>query len=237
MPQDAVLLMGVIAGLYLYDSTLLLHANEGVLQPGRGGRWSVSLGARHFRLQGKPLYIPNPLFPHRPMFRLSWRLEGAGAPTPQGWDARARALRPLGLMVWGVAIALFALLPLGFFSALGDRVLLGALVLLYGVLSNALAWIWRRRAEFDLSRSQFAALAFECVVCSPLALNLVRRLSLRIGADEDLVGAARRLQRPEDWQATRAQLSMRLDEAIETEEEGSPRMASLVAHRRALSGD
>jgi hypothetical protein len=235
LPQDAVLLIGLVASIYLYDSTLLLHTNEGVLTPTRAGRWSVSLGTHDYRLLGKHLFIPNPLFPHRPLFRLAWSFEGETSAAPENWDERSEALRPIVPMIWIMALALFVLLPLGFFTTLGDLALIAAIALLYLSIVAALIWIWHRRSEFNLAGKQFVALAFETLVCSPLALNLVRRLSAQIPAREDLVSASRRLQTTEDWHATRAMLVARLDEAIDFEEEGSQRMAHLREYRRSIA--
>ena len=52
---------------------------------------------------------------------------------------------------------------------------------------------------------------------------------------EDLVTAARRLQDPDRWAATRQQLTRRLDEEMELEQEGTERMARLQKHRLKLA--
>jgi hypothetical protein len=232
--EDAILLMGLVALLYVGDSTLLLHRNEGVLLAAGGKRWSVDLGSRDFRLAGKHVFIPNPLLPHRPLFRLTWQLEGAAAGTADDWDAHREAVRPLAPFIWAIAIALFVLLPLGFFTRLGDPPLVAALVLLYAGIIAALTWVWRNRLKFALDGKQFAGLAFESLVCSPLALNLTRKLCARIPLQEDLVSASRRLQDAVEWRATCPKLVERLDEAIGIEEEGSPRMAQMIEHRRRI---
>ena len=235
MPQDAILLMGLIAILYLCDSALLLYRNEGVLLPARRGRWLVDLGSRHFQVFGKHVFLPNPLLPHRPVFKLSWQLGGDGdAVVHEDWDALRKAAQPIAPMIWLMAVALFVLLPLGFLTALGDGVLLAALILLYSSVIAALAWIWRNRRAFGLGGKAFAALAFESLVCTPLALNLARKLAARTAAQEDLVSASRRLQGAEDWRATAALLVVRLDEAIEGEDESSTRMAELREQRRRI---
>jgi hypothetical protein len=227
--------MALVVGLYLYDSLLLLHRNEGILTPARRGRWSVGLGSRHYRLLGKALFLPNPLLPHRPLFRLSWRFEGDSAAAQEDWDAHRNALRRIAPMIWLMAVAFFVLLPMGFFTKLGDAALLAGLVLLYLSIISALAWVWRHRLKFNLAGKPFAALAFESLVCSPFALNLIRRVAAHIPVREDLVSASRRLQTADDWHATRAKLVARLDEAIELEEEGSRRMAGLLEHRRRMT--
>jgi hypothetical protein len=235
VPQDAVLLMALVVGLYLYDSTLLLRRDEGVLMPARRGRWSVGLGSHSYQLLGKYVFIPNPFLPHRPLFRASWRFEGDVSAVQENWEARRNALRPVAPTVGGMAVAFFVLLPLGFFTRLGDWALLAAIALLYLSIVAALAWTWKNRSTFELSGKQFAALAFESVVCSPFALNLIRSLSAHMPVREDLVSASRRLQTTDDWQATRRRLVARLDEAIEVAEEGSERMAGLLEHRRRMT--
>ena len=235
MPQDAVLLMVLVTALYVFDSVLLLHRNEGVLSAAGAGRWLVDLGSRDLELRGKHLYLPNPLFPHRPLFRLAWSFEGTTAETREEWSILRAAVRPIYPAIWSMAAALFVLLPLGFFTRLGDAALVAALGLLYASIAAALIWTWRNRARFCLGGSQFAALAFESLVCSPLALNLVRKLCARVPVREDLVGAAQRLQSGADWAMTRVRLVERLDEAIESEEEHSPRMAGLIEQRRRLA--
>lgn len=235
MPEEAVLLVALIIGLYLYDSMLLLRRDEGVLMPARRGGWSVGLGSRSYQLLGKYVFIPNPFLPHRPLFKASWSLEGDSAAVRENWNAHRDALRPVAPMVWGMAAAFFLLLPLGFFTRLGDWALLAGLSLLYLSIVAALVWAWNNRSKFELSGKQFAALAFESLVCSPFAMNMVRRLSAHLPAREDLVSAARRLQTTDDWQATRAGLLARLDEAIEVEEADSGRMAGMLEHRRRMT--
>lgn len=234
MPQDAVLLMAVVIGLYIYDSALLLRRDEGVLVPARRGRWSVELGSQSYQLLGKYVFIPNPFLPHRPLYRAAWRLDGDHG-VQEDWDARRNVLRPIAPLVGAMAVAFFVLLPLGFFTKAGNWALVAALALLYLSIVTTLVWVWRHRSTFMLSGKQYAALAFESLVCSPFALNMVRRLSAHMPALEDLVNASCRLQMAGEWPATRARLVARLDEAIELEEEGSERMAGLLEHRRRMT--
>src|SRR6185295_9187695 len=158
---------------------------------------------------------PNPLLPHRPVFKLSWQLGGGAVVVAhENWDALRSAARPRAPLIWLMALALFVLLPLGFFPTLGDRALVAALVVLYSSVIAALVWIWRNRGVFGLAGRQFTALAFESMVCTPFALNLAKKLAAQAATREDLVSASRRLQTSEDWQITSALIVARLDEAI-----------------------
>ena len=233
--QEEVLLMILVVALYLYDSMMLLYCNEGILVPAGKG-WKVRFGFREPRIRGKELFIPAPWLPHRPMFRLAWRFEGN--PPPAGiedWNARNRTPMPMVALVWSMALALFVLLPLGFFTRLGHGMLLAAVVILYLSIVSMLVYMWFRRDGINLSKKQFGKFVFEYLTCPPFALNVIRTLSSGQKLGEDLVTAARRLQDSDRWAATRQQLTLRLDEEIELEDEGTERMARLQEHRLKLA--
>jgi len=185
---EVLLVAGTIA-IYIADSTQLLYANEGLVSPA-GRRWRATLGTKQFSLLGRAVHIPAPLAPHRPLFRLTWsasdeQVDGATDACAAAWQALAERFAPLALPLWVIGFGLFALLPLGLFSPLGYRALLAGLLSVYGGALWALAWTWTRRDRFRLKLPKWLSLAFECLVCPPCALNLVRKLSLRM--DEALL--------------------------------------------------
>ena len=233
--ESEALLMAAAIGLYLYDSSLLLYVNEGILIPRGKQAWVVAFGSDRARIMGKEVFVPNPLLPHRPLFRLSWKFEGIPTLSEGDWTLRRHTFGPLVPMVWGMAIALFAFLPLGLFTRLGERMILVAILLLYLNIVFALLWLWLNRARFDLPGRRFAGLAFELLACSPFAVNLIRKISVGMSVDEDLVSAACRLQNSDDWHTTRMEMMARLDEEIEGEEDDSKRALILKEHRRKLS--
>jgi hypothetical protein len=233
--QDEVLLMILVVALYLYDSMMLLYCNEGVLVPVRKG-WAVRFGFHEPRLRGKELFIPPPWFLHRPLFRLSWPFEsGSAEATPEDWQARKKVPLPMIALVWLMAVALFVMLPLGFFTKLSHAMLLAAVVLLYLSIIALLTYIGLHRTELKLTGKQVGKYAFEFLTCPPFALNAIHAISLSQPISEDLISAARRLQDPARWTETQQQLTIRLDEEIEIEDEGSERMARLQAHRLRLT--
>jgi hypothetical protein len=239
--SDEVLLMLLVTALYIYDSTLLLHCNEGVAVPTFRG-WKIRFGLREPRIAGKELFLPAPWSLHRPMYRLSWRFEGDAAieeatsgEAVGDWNARRYVPPILVLLVWSIAIVLFLILPLGFFTSLGNRLLLAGVGLLYISIVCALAYLWAYRDTMNLTRRRIGKLAFEYLICPPFALNLVRAVSLGQRVTEDLVSAARRLQSGDGWNAAREQLLRRLDEEIEMEDDASARMARLREQRMKLA--
>jgi len=224
--------MALAVGLYLLDSALLLYADEGVLAAAGARRWRLGFGSA-ILLMGRGLYLPAPLAPHRPLFRLHWsvpRREGAAA--PGDWTDRRVLLAPLAPLVWGVALGLFVLLPLGLYTRLGDAALIGALALIYASILAAIVWLVRARVRTGLSRLRLARLAFESLVCPPLALNLVRKLSAEPTVAEDLVCAARRLLSPEEWAAARREFVARLEDEIGLEADDDTPRARVLRHYR-----
>jgi hypothetical protein len=221
------------AGLYLYDSALLLYADEGVVSTvGRAG-WTVRFGPG-IQIRGRYLYIPSPLMPHRPIFRLVWKPETTAA-ADRRWTERRALFEPLVPLVWGMLASIFVLLPAGLFLRLGDAMLLATLAFLYLNIVALLGWIALKRASFGLTRKRFAALAFEALICSPFALNLVRKISAEMPVDENLVEAARRLQQTHDWEASRRQIIARIDEELDFEAEISGRASALKMLKAELA--
>ncbi|WP_342118746.1 hypothetical protein [Pseudoduganella sp. OTU4001] len=237
MPIPAeVLLLAAMAGLYLYDSARLLHANEGVLMVSLGGRWSLHFGAEHYTLRGKEPFIPHPLLPHRPLFALHWKQQVAPAGAGPRWTPPPFGpYKVLAPMVWLMALALFGLVPLGLFSRFGNVAIAAGILLFYAVALVALGFTWARRSSLALTSRQVGALAFESLTCPPFAINLVRHISWLAKPQEELVAAGRRLLRNEDWHATLPAVIKRVDTAISWEAEGTPRAQTLAAYQAALN--
>lgn len=233
VPHPEILLIIALVGLYLYDSTLLLSCNEGVLMPSRGGRWSVLLGSERFPVRGREPLLPNPFTPHRPLYRLSWKMEGPPGEQP-AWTPPAEIYAPLAPLVWIMAGALFVLVPLGLFSRLGELGIAGGIVLFYSSALTALSWVWIRRDRYQCSTRRLLSLAVESLTCPPFALNIIRHLSLDRPVTEDLLGAGRRLLGAEPWGLAVNSLLTRMDNEIAWEDEGSARAQALLTHRQQL---
>lgn len=227
MPPEVQLALLAIV-LYLYDSSLLLYANQGVLTLGRGKRWRISVGSDDFLLMRRSLFVANPFAPQAPLVRLGWQFD-----QPPG-DRGARAWRDLMVSLRRAApltilagIALFGLIPLGLVVPLGLRFVLASIALLYVSIAFALAVIYPACAAAGMGGRRFAAQAFECLACPPFGVNMIRRISLAYPLSDDLVETARELLPEADWMEFRAKCIERLREAIEDEPVGTPRAQRL----------
>lgn len=229
--------MASVVILYIYDSGLLLHSNEGILIPKSKDQWLICFGSDMAGGMRKELFLPNPFLPSRPLFRLSWQFEGSQKEEEETWISSSNTLMPMASLTWVMVFSLFFFLPVGLFTKFGDKSLLLAGLLLYFSMISSLIYLWFHRASLSLSRRRLMVLAFESIVCPPFALNLIRKVSTGIYIKEDLVTVARRLQKPDEWAITRLDFIKRLDEKIELEDEDSPRLTALKDHRRKLAGE
>jgi hypothetical protein len=213
--------------LYLFDSVRLLASNEAIFYS-KGKGWGTAFGALHWKIRGKEPYLPNPLTPHRQVFCLRWDVVRLGKSTQLALRPELRIYAPFVLIS---ALCLLVLMPLGFATRAGSPLVIAALVVMY--LSNALALLVlaRRRATMGLSRSQYMALAVECLVCPPFAINLIRRLCALQPFSDDFVAASIRFLPVADLVEVNAQCLLRLNELIDCEEETGDHMAHLLAAR------
>lgn len=240
-------LFGLIVLLYLYDSSVLLFANEGVLCATARGEWQAALGSRGFVLAGRTLCMLNPFTPHHPAVQLSWRFDpserAAPAPdvalapdaAPGDWARQVRSLASLKYYSLTAGVALFVLLPLGLFSALRGWVLLPAVVLIYLAIALALVRLRGLGALGEERPMRFWPFAFECIACPPFGVNLIRRRALMMRIDEPLPLAAARLLDAPGWEAFEAQCRARLDDALVQAAPDSEEARRLTLRKQWLS--
>lgn len=170
-----MLLAGIVL-FYLYDSALLLYADE-VLFSKPLQRWGAAFG-EGATWRGRFLAFPVLMCPGAPLLRATW----GGDRTPServAVEHMLRTLRPLRWLAWPVALGLFGLVPLALIRHWPPTWVLGLLLLIYLPTVLAVMVLWLRREQLGLSGKAVAAIAFDVLACPPFALNLVRRVTLR----------------------------------------------------------
>jgi hypothetical protein len=184
-PVEFWLPVGAIA-LYLYDSAQLLWHNELVYVRSRAG-WHAE-GPSEISMTGRRWYLPNPLLPQRPGFKVHWSLDEprAAATAP---DDFLRALRPVGWIAL-LLVGLLLLLPVVSWTLGTGLTLLLLFAAYYLLVMVALVLVLSRRVVLQLSSAACASLVFDALACAPFAANLVRRLALRRGLDGDPIAFA-----------------------------------------------
>lgn len=232
MPTAEPLLVIALVVFYLADSMLLLHPDEAVLQQTSRLRFLPSFGWLRFSLAGREPWLPNPFTPHRPVLRLRWTMAEIGrSPCDAAVPETLHALAP---GIWIVWLALFVGAPSVLLLHLGMDAALAVAAIAYAAIVAVLVAVWLRRESLGLAPRVFVRIAYESLICAPLALNLVRRLSLRISVQEDFLHATARLcDVPARAHALRGCLA-RLDERIEAEPDEGPALDALRLLRSDL---
>lgn len=209
-----VQLLALAALFYVYDSALLLYANEGTLTSNRQG-WSIKTGDTGFTVRGRNLVFPNLLLPHRPVFRLSWDCKKPVATSTVDWDSEKSLYGAFIPMVYGMVAALFLILPAVLFLHRSDFALLTCLALIYlnAVLTGITLYFSRK--QLDLSKSKCWSLFWECLLCPPLTINIIRKISTQRVLHSSLVAAGASLLKKVDWQQLREELLSQIDSELE----------------------
>lgn len=184
--HDGLLLLGGVVVLYLYDSALLLYHNEVVVIGGRRG-CRVS-GGSSFEFSGRRVFLPLPLCPHQPLFRLNWPERGVfeGDVPPLRYRRTRLALAALAPWMLLLLILFLAGLPYALFVSREVTTLLVWIVAVYAVIIAILAKVYVSRKALNLSGRAIASLALDSLLCAPFALNLVRKIGLQQRFDGDL---------------------------------------------------
>lgn len=233
-PEVQLVLLAV--ALYLFDSSCLLRADEGVLTQSRDG-WKAAPGLDEFLLGGRAWCLLSPITPHRPAYRLSWDLAGPGSSRPaHDWPPPGRPFQRLAPFTLAAGVALFVLLPIGLFAYRSIGLLLLTAAVIYGGIAIALALLYPQRAQVGKTGLRFAGLAFECLLCPPLGVNLVRRVTLAQPVPEDFLTAVDRLLPPEARAVARQRCARRIDDVLADGSLEPARAAALAAHQARLAG-
>ena len=220
---------------YLYDSTVLLYSNEAILVCDGPRQWHAATGMAGFLLAGRTPCLLNPFTPHRPSFRLRWDFNSLDSESLKSqWMERAAELKSLAPATLTAGIALFALLPLGMFTAVGAYAIIPALVLLYGSIVVSLILVARRGLLIVPGWRRWLLLAFECLACPPFGVNMVRRTTLGYRIAEPLPLAAARLLNAAGWTKLRSFCMARLGDALQPASADSNEQKSLEAQRQRL---
>ncbi len=123
------------------------------------------------------------------------------------------------------------MLPYALFIKRSDWLILITFALIY-LADIGIVWLmWLYRRPLHLENRLFILPALELLICPPFAINIIRRLSMRVPVSEDFAHAARRLLCPQDWQAAQAEMLLRLDDEISVT--GEPVLLNALQARRA----
>lgn len=233
---ELLLALGVV-GFYLWDSAMLLYANELVYLHDRG-RWSFTTATSHWQLSGRNLYLPNLLRPDHALFRVHW--SPVSHQSRQGHNGEVlqrllNAIDTLRYLIYPLWLLLIVVLPVTLLLAGTGVLFLLVLGLVYGTILMLLFQIYVKRADLGLSRLSCAKLAFDSLACVPLALNLVRKITLRHSLGPDPVRFAQTRFDRTTFAHLVTTLSQWVANELVYEDESSQRFRNLSGYQQFLT--
>jgi hypothetical protein len=180
MPElTSALLAAALVAVYLFDSAHFLSVGEALVLTRRRTLRGLSFGGA-FELAGRRPYLPNPLTPFRPVFRIDWDLSGsavsAAREVSEHMQQRLGSLRSLGVLSALCGVSIVVLAPVGLLIGANSMFLAAALVTLALALVAGTLLVLKRRA-FGLTAWQAASMAFVAAICLPCSANLVRAVA------------------------------------------------------------
>lgn len=236
----------LMAGLYLWDAAQWVPPGHVLLERrGWAGRgvWRARFAPSQWQWRRRELVWPAPLMPWRAVVILPLDLKAMGRPGPVQGEPRWPELPmgsgwPLGLLM----LLLFAVLPAALWLDAPPRLLWTLLAEVYLCVLLGLVVLWAARPRLGLTHGDLFKIAAESLLCPPLALNALRKASLKAavgvppsvvwqeldGLDTEGMSEAQRAL----WQALCVRVAEALDWAPET---GGEREQLLAAQRWLLA--
>lgn len=184
-------LSALVWALYVADCLRLVYYNEVLIEVDllRAPSVHVHLPSTALRTGSRHIALLPLLTPHAPVFRAAWMSapDADAVVTPCARAlAAARGLRDLA----APAVLLWATLLVGLpaWLMLGEPLFgLFLLCLLLACEALLIGGLLERRRALGLSGVETAQILFECIVCPPNAINLPRKLAVRMTPHADLL--------------------------------------------------
>jgi len=219
---------------YFYESSVLLFANEAIASPVGRNRWQVKIGASGFKVGNKYLFFPNFIFLHRPVFRLSWDLQDLRVEVSPDLEKGRKLLAEFKYVVYGAATTIFLLLPFNLFFLPNHGVSLATLFAIY-FNSACAAFLLLKKSGKLVGGTQLAKkTALECLLCPPITINLIRRLSMSSKIQMTTLAACYNYSDEFMWEESKVHLIELLEQAIE--DANSAELESLLATKEFVLG-
>lgn len=232
---EALLLYGVLA-LYLFDSGMLLYANELVFVRDEFAAWRLNCRRIDWLLLGRRPCAPNPLRPDIAVFRVYW-LDADQRPREVAGtlDTLLAALEPLRYLLIALLVLFFVWLPIILILYGSGPQLLGLFAIVYLNIVAILVFIFRNRRLLQVSNGTYLALSFESLACPPFALNLLRKITLRL-VDADPIRLAEKRFDQDDFRDLIELVCRRIDEQLDLMNSDDPRYSTLQAYKSDILG-
>lgn len=228
-------LIFLLIGLYLYECSILVYTNQAIVTRGRKGLWRISFGSDRWVYQGKELYFLNPLTPFRAAYLLSWNMDRPTELTSAKITWADSSYTHYIMLIAISGAGTFLVFPYVLYFVPVDSNVIGALTTIYIPLIYISLAIYTERDSLNLTKKVALALIAEYLLCPPLAINVIRRISLKQPNKFDLVSLLSGTEiEVASKEASRSTLLQRMDVAIEYSQSVDENLRRLHARRRQI---
>src|ERR1700720_2542361 len=178
--SEGLLALALVA-VYVLDSAHFLRIGEAVICTYSGPLRRVTFGWP-LEFGGRRPYVPNPLTPFRPEFRVEWDTCGSAISASKQVAAEMsrhlQTARPIGWFATACTCLIVFMAPLAL--ALGQaRLFLGSTVLCFALTAAACGLVAIRRKDLELAVWQACSVTAVALVCLPCSGNLARAVSIQ----------------------------------------------------------
>ena len=234
--RTGLVIMGTICLIYIYDSTYLLYRNEAIVIAKFRNRFAIKLGSPSYTLFGRCVYIPNPLFAHRPIYRILWDAGNTGASLGSSCINEIGKFKLLKLApcMWLMLFASFVLLPIGFYVSHGLYLVIGVVVYFYLTIILLIVFLAIDKKILGINTIHFIGICFESLVCAPCALNIIKKSASANRVRADLIQLSRGLLSPSNLADFYHEFLTNIDAQLMVEQEGSSRYERLKTYRQTV---
>lgn len=220
--------------LFLYDRSQLLHANEVIFEE-IGQSWTYRFASDLLEIRGKHLFISNPCRLDSRYRLFYWTTDHLTDPC-DGVDNEVadRTDTLLILLAYSSWILLFLALPGSLFLTQTNDIFIAVLSLIY--ISGFFTGIslYRKRANFDLSKGVARTIAIEIILCPAFAPNVLLKARPTRTSSSKLMAFAQRKLSPNAYESFVFCFIRIVDEELGCAPSESPRREGLVRLKGSL---
>lgn len=229
-----------VIGIYLFyisNSLKLLHNNQLILCMTLG-KWKVICPDSQWQILRKTPYLFNPFLANSPIFCGTWSTatEANNIEAAIAIDEFVNALSPLNYFVIILFVMMCLCIPLALLTYGTGFVFLSMMLITYTTILVMLAVLYTKRTELGLSQRNYFSIAFDCIVCPPYAINLIRKITWQYKVKFNLIEFAVSKLNRDDFSKLVQGLILRLDEQLLNEDVNSVRCEKLKTYRCKLLG-
>lgn len=206
IPFEFWVILGLF-GLYLYDSSRLVHYNQVYFFRGFKSKISVTIPAKTFSFFKQYLFLVQALHSYRIVFQSQWNLNNSkqlprinetSTDETEQIFAAIQILKKIQIINLFSFILTLLIFPVLFLTKQSYVLLLITLLFIYLANIVQILYVFRHRKALNISKKFYLSLLVDALFCPPFALNIIQKISLNIALKTDAIVLAEILLKQDD---------------------------------------